>query len=179
MKSRTVFPVIVRPFYLPHADESVARHLFAEFSPVSQRNFQALQRIFGIEVGTRQMSFGYSAAATDGRWMLFANTGDTDEVIGYAACLVVESFGQTHGLITDLAVLPEYRHQGVAQSLIAGVSAIFTVHQDPRVTTLAAIVPAPRQAALDTFVLAGFENVVQGEEYLFRLSINRSAVARR
>ncbi len=174
MKRRPVFPATVRSFYLPYADESIARQVFAEFSPVSERNFCELQRLFATEIGVRQFSFGYSRAAATGRWLSLASTRDSDDVIGYAASVTLESFGRFHGLITDLAVLPEYRRQGVAQSLIMGVGAVLSAQQDPHVSALAAIVPARRHEALDTFTIAGFENIVKGEEYLFTLPLNRA-----
>ncbi|MFZ1627229.1 MAG: GNAT family N-acetyltransferase, partial [Candidatus Moraniibacteriota bacterium] len=150
MKSRSTLPATIQSFHLPYTDESVARRLFTEFSPVSQRNFQMLQRIFATEIDHRQMSFGYAIAAATGRWMFLATDNNAGELIGYAVCMPLDSFGQTQGLIAEIVVLPEYRHQSAAQSLITAAGAIFTLHQDPRVTTLAAIVSARRHTALDT-----------------------------
>lgn len=151
--------------------------LRAELSLESERNFGALLRLFATEIGPRQFSFGYSPMATPARWLLLASTQDSGGVIGYATSVTLESFGQVHGIISELAVLPEYRRQGVAQSLIAGVAGIFAAHQSPQVTRIAAIVPARRHKALDTFIIAGFEVVARGEEYLFRLPINHRAPA--
>lgn len=144
----------------------------AGLSPESERNFGVLLRLFATEIGPRRFSFGYSPIAAAGRWILLASTLDSDDVIGYAASVTLESFGQIHGLITDLAVLPEYRHQGVAQSLITGVRGVFAANQDPRVTRIAAIVPARRQKALNTFITAGFKIMAQGDEYLFQLPMD-------
>ena len=171
MKQRSVFPAIVRTAYLPFANESAVQEVLGDLSASSQCNYATLQRIFCTEIGPRRTSFGYSAAAADGRWLLLASTADTDEVIGYAECRALEIFGKIHGLINSIVVLPEYRRQGVAQSLISGVQAVFTAHQDPPVAGVAAIVPARRQEALDVFLLAGFDNPVKGDEYLFLLAI--------
>ncbi len=177
MNRRSAFPAVIRSFHLPRADEMALQTVRSTLSPESERNLGALLHLFGTEVGTRRHSFGYSPTAATSRWMLLASTQDSDEVIGYAASVTLDLFGQCHGLITDLAVLPEYRRQGVAQSLIVGVGGIFAAHQDPRVTTIAAIVPARRHSALDTFIIAGFEVMAQGDECLFHLPINHRAPA--
>ncbi len=172
------FPARIRSSQVPVADDATLELALGEYSPQSRANFRTLLRTFGTEVGQRRFSFGYSAAAASNRWIHFASTRDTDELIGYAASVAVESFGQFHGLITELVVLPEYRHQGVAQSLIVGVGGTYAAHQDPRVSRLAAIVPARRDKALDTFIIAGFEVVAQGDEYLFQLPMNTGALVR-
>jgi ribosomal protein S18 acetylase RimI-like enzyme len=159
------------------ADDTALALALRELSPQSRVNYGVLLRTFGTEVGQRRFSFGYSVAAAPDRWLHFASARDSDELIGYAASVMVESFGQFHGLITELVVLPEYRHQGVAQSLIAGISGTYAAHQGPRVSRLAAIVPAKRHEAQDAFIIAGFEVIVQGDEYLFQLPINHRAPA--
>lgn len=178
MKRRSAFPAIIRSHHLPVADEVSVECLTPGLSHESGRNFRTLVQLFETEIGPRPLGFGYSPMAADGRWLLLASTQDTDEVIGYATAAMLESYGrQVHGCISELAVLPEYRRQGVAQSLIAGVRSVFASHPNPSMTQLAAIVPARRHKALDTFIIAGFEVVVQGDEYLFHLPINHRAPA--
>ncbi len=178
MKRRSAFPAVIRSHHLPHAEAVSLEQIRSELSPESERNFHTLLRLFATEIGPRPLGFGYSSMAGGGCWLLLASTQDTDEVIGYAAAATIESYGhQVHGCISELAVLSEYRRQGVAQSLIAGVRGVFASQPNLSMTQLAAIVPARRYKALDTFIIAGFEVVVQGDEYLFQLPLNHRAPA--
>jgi ribosomal protein S18 acetylase RimI-like enzyme len=170
MPRRSAFPALVTTYYLQRVHES--------FDPASERVLAALQHLFATEIGPRRSSFGPSAKAADGYWLLLAHTGDTSELIGYALCRAIDQYGSIHGQVSELMVLPEYRRQGVAQSLLSGAEALFIAHQDPRVSALAATVPARRHEALNAFIRAGFETLVQGDDYLFRLPVNRASAHR-
>ncbi len=177
MNRRSAFPSTIQSYHLPYGDETTMETVRTGLSPESERNFGTLMRLFATEIGPRRFSFGYAPAAATSRWLFLASTQDSEEVIGYAMSMTLEIFGQFHGFITDLAVLPEYRHQGVAQSLIVGMGKTLAELRDPAIVRLAAIVPARRHKAHDTFIIAGFETVVQGDEYLFQLPINHRTPA--
>lgn len=178
MPTRSAFPAPVTTYFLPDHDTPAIQRVQKTFDPASERVLTALRRLFATEIGPRRASFGPSSQAADGHWLLLAHTGDTAELIGYALCRAVHQYGSIHGHVSELAVLPEYRRQGVAQSLLAGAEAVFTAHQDPRVSALAAIVPARRSEALNTFIRAGFETLIRGDDYLFHLSLNRASAHR-
>jgi len=58
-----------------------------------------------------------------GQYMFLAFDSENDLPVALATCIIMETGAMSYGVITDLVVLPEYRKNGLAHSLVHSIIA--------------------------------------------------------